>query len=852
MVVKLLAERGTGRLLGGQIVGGAGRRQAHRHRGHRPARRMRVDEIVDLDLAYAPPFSGTVWDPVQSAHAAGDVGSAVTWQTLHGSPGPSWPRATPRSSGETLCRAYSDLVDAWLAELLDAGRVGERAPGASRSWRSAATAGPSSACSPTSTCCSCTTGGPTSGRWPTALVPDLGRGPEARPRRAHRPRGAGPRRRRPRHRHLAAPGAPPRRRRRAHRRPRPTGPSSSGRSGRSGGWPSCSSRVRARHEQAGEVAFLLEPDLKEGRGGLRDVHALRWAEAARSLLWEGDDPALADGLRARCCRPGSSCTAAPAGRATGCCSRSRTRVAAALGEESADELMHTVAGRRPHDRLAQRRGLAADRRVAERARSGWRSRRDKPIGPGLVLRDGEVHLTADADPAADPTPGAAGRRGGRRRRHPHRPRVARPAGRRLRRRCPTPWPDAVRAALRRPAPGRAPRHPGDRGARPAGPVGARAARVGGRAEQAAAQRLPPLHRRPAPDGDGRQRRRPRRPHRPARPARARARCSTTSARATPATTPRWASSCSPPSGRGMGFAARRRGGAAGDGAPPPAAARRRHPARPRRPRHHRHTWPRPWATRSPSACWPRSPRPTAWPPARRPGAAGRPSWSATWCAAPATCSAAAPPRRCARTSRPRSTSSCCAAGAAGAPRRRRRLTVVAPDRPGLFSRVAGVLALHGLGVLDAAVTSVDGMALEVLRVESSFGPTIAWDKVVADLEQVLDGRLALQARLAERARVYGGRAAAGPDPEPPRVVVDNDASPDGHRRRGARPRLDRRAVPDHPGPRRARPRHRVGQGADARRRVVDAFYVRGPSGGKLEDPALLVEIERALLHELSS
>jgi [protein-PII] uridylyltransferase len=34
-------------------------------------------------------------------------------------------------------------------------------------------------------------------------------------------------------------------------------------------------------------------------------------------------------------------------------------------------------------------------------------------------------------------------------------------------------------------------------------------------------------------------------------------------------------------------------------------------------------------------------------------------------------------------------------------------------------------------------------------------------------------------------------------------------------------------------------------------RVVDAFYVRGPGGGKVEDPALLVEVERALLHELS-
>src|SRR4029077_12502625 len=30
-----------------------------------------------------------------------------------------------------------------------------------------------------------------------------------------------------------------------------------------------------RHHRFGDVAFLLEPDLKEGRGGLRDVHALR-------------------------------------------------------------------------------------------------------------------------------------------------------------------------------------------------------------------------------------------------------------------------------------------------------------------------------------------------------------------------------------------------------------------------------------------------------------------------------------------------------------------------------------------------------------------------------------------------
>ncbi|HWC12926.1 MAG TPA: nucleotidyltransferase domain-containing protein, partial [Acidimicrobiales bacterium] len=62
---------------------------------------------------------------------------------------------------------------------------------------------------------------------------------------------------------------------------------------RSGKWLAALAKsVLQRHEAAGEVAFLLEPDLKEGRGGLRDVHALRWAEAAHRILLAGDDAAL--------------------------------------------------------------------------------------------------------------------------------------------------------------------------------------------------------------------------------------------------------------------------------------------------------------------------------------------------------------------------------------------------------------------------------------------------------------------------------------------------------------------------------------------------------------------------------
>ncbi len=63
MTVKVLAEKGSGRLLGGQIVGGPGSGKridilaTALHAG------FTLDEMLHLDLAYAPPFSAP-WDPV--------------------------------------------------------------------------------------------------------------------------------------------------------------------------------------------------------------------------------------------------------------------------------------------------------------------------------------------------------------------------------------------------------------------------------------------------------------------------------------------------------------------------------------------------------------------------------------------------------------------------------------------------------------------------------------------------------------------------------------------------------------------------------------------------------------------
>jgi [protein-PII] uridylyltransferase len=182
-----------------------------------------------------------------------------------------------------------------------------------------------------------------------------------------------------------------------------------------------------------------------------------------------------------------------------------------------------------------------------------------------------------------------------------------------------------------------------------------------------------------------------------------------------------------------------------------------------------------------------------------------------------------------------------------------KLTVVTPDRHGLFARVAGVLSLHGLDVVEAMVATEEGWAIEVFRVVSSFGPTFSWHKVVADLERALAGRLAIRARLADRARTYGSRRRAVYDGDvEPEIRFDVDASTEStvvevhasdgmgvlYRITTALADLDLDIV-----------------GAKVQTlgpQVVDSFYVRTTDGTKVTDEGLLAETERALLHALTT
>jgi [protein-PII] uridylyltransferase len=179
------------------------------------------------------------------------------------------------------------------------------------------------------------------------------------------------------------------------------------------------------------------------------------------------------------------------------------------------------------------------------------------------------------------------------------------------------------------------------------------------------------------------------------------------------------------------------------------------------------------------------------------------------------------------------------------------LRVRGAERPGVFGRVAGVLALHGLDVIAASASAGEGVSVAEFRVVDRRHQPVAWTKVVADLERALDGRLALAARLAERRRVYDRPDLGAGRPIATTVAFDNSASDgatviDVHTRDriGVLYRITRTLADLDLDIRSARV-HTLGP------EVVDSFYVRPARGAKVDDPVALAEIERAILHELA-
>ncbi|MFF9034759.1 [protein-PII] uridylyltransferase [Streptomyces sp. NPDC014892] len=166
------------------------------------------------------------------------------------------------------------------------------------------------------------------------------------------------------------------------------------------------------------------------------------------------------------------------------------------------------------------------------------------------------------------------------------------------------------------------------------------------------------------------------------------------------------------------------------------------------------------------------------------------------------------------------------------------LLIAVPDQAGVLPAVAGVLAMHRLTVRTAELRTFDlpdGVEGSVLllnwRVAAEYGSLPQAARLRADLVRALDGSLDITGRLAERDAAYPRRR--GVVAPPPRVTVAAAASRHATvievRAQDAPGLLHRigRALEDaHV---RVRSAHVSTLGANA----VDAFYVTGPKGAPL-------------------
>ncbi|MBZ9598351.1 [protein-PII] uridylyltransferase [Streptomyces erythrochromogenes] len=173
--------------------------------------------------------------------------------------------------------------------------------------------------------------------------------------------------------------------------------------------PELHSLCRERAERAGELRFLLEPDLKEARGGLRDVTALRAVAAS----WLADAPREGLAEARRRLLDARDALHLVTGRATDRLSlQEQDQVAAQLGLLDADALLREVyeaarvvayagdvtwreVGRVLRARAARPRlrGLLGGRGATATTRA--------PLAEGVVESDGEAVLALAARPDRD-------------------------------------------------------------------------------------------------------------------------------------------------------------------------------------------------------------------------------------------------------------------------------------------------------------------------------------------------------------------------------------------------------------------------------------------------------------------
>ena len=109
-----------------------------------------------------------------------------------------------------------------------------------------------------------------------------------------------------------------------------------------------------------------------------------------------------------------------------------------------------------------------------------------------------------------------------------------------------------------------------------------------------------------------------------------------------------------------------------------------------------------------------------------------------------------------------------------------QLSISTLDIPGLFSKIAGVLAANGINILGAQINTLNnGIAIDVLQVSGAVGDLVEssdkWRKVEEELEAVIQGRVRVDELVRKRHR--SNLPPSRPRPKfNNRVEIDNEVS----------------------------------------------------------------------------
>lgn len=102
------------------------------------------------------------------------------------------------------------------------------------------------------------------------------------------------------------------------------------------------------------------------------------------------------------------------------------------------------------------------------------------------------------------------------------------------------------------------------------------------------------------------------------------------------------------------------------------------------------------------------------------------------------------------------------------------VTVVAPDTPGLLSQAAGVLALHSLRVLSATLSAVGDIAIDTFVVTPKFGDPPDAGLLRQELIRAINGDLKLAAALADKEKEASSRTSPYAQAQPRVIWTDTD------------------------------------------------------------------------------